>query len=108
MDILSPDEISSINKNSVLVPRYNQTIDRESAYEILGKKVEQINKEKADEEARAEWEKRRGGEWGRSTSGRSGRTSYPKTRRSAASPVIKVLTSSTFIRVMLGILKKVM
>ncbi|MDQ1297240.1 MAG: double-strand break repair helicase HerA and related ATPase, partial [Bacteroidota bacterium] len=37
MDILTPDEISSINKSSALVARYNQTIDRESAYEILGK-----------------------------------------------------------------------
>jgi hypothetical protein len=108
MDILTPDEISSINKNSALVARYNQTIDRESAYEILGKKVEQIEKQKADEVARKEWEKGRGVDRGRVAPRTSRRTSYPKTRRSAASPVVKVLTSATFIRGMLGILKKVM
>ncbi|MCU0472942.1 MAG: DUF853 domain-containing protein [Bacteroidales bacterium] len=108
MDVLTPDEISSINRSSELVSKYNQTIDRESAYEILGKKIEQIEKEKADEAARVEWEKRRGGEWGRPAPGTSRRTSYPKTRRSSASPVVKVLTSATFIRGMLGILKKVM
>ncbi len=52
MDILTPDEIGSINRASGLVRKYSQVIDRESAYEILGKKVEAIEKEKADEAAR--------------------------------------------------------
>jgi DNA helicase HerA-like ATPase len=43
MDVLSPAEISSINKYSVLVQKYCQTIDRESAYEILSKKVTQLD-----------------------------------------------------------------
>jgi DNA helicase HerA-like ATPase len=106
MDILSPDEISSINRSSELVRKYSQVIDRESAYEILGKKVEAIKKEKADEAARREWEKGRGGDWGRSLPRTSGRTTSRK--RTGVSPVVKVLTSATFIRGMMGILKRVM
>jgi DNA helicase HerA-like ATPase len=107
MDILTPDEISSINRSSDLVPKYSQTIDRESAYEILGKKVEQIEKEKADEAARKEWERGSGNQWGRDLPRTSGRTSSRRIR-SGTSPVIKVLTSATFLRGVMGILKKVM
>jgi DNA helicase HerA-like ATPase len=105
MDILSSDEISAINRVSELVHKYSQSIDRESAYEILGRKIEDIEKEKADEAARKEWEKGRGGKWGRTSSRTSKRTS---TRRAGVSPVVKVLTSATFIRGVMGILKKVM
>lgn len=100
MGILTPDELDSIYRSSELIRKYNQTIDRESAYEILGKKVEAYEREKAEEEARKEWEKSRGG------------TSYRKTttsrRRTGVNPVVKVLTSATFIRGVMGILKKVM
>lgn len=100
MDILTPEELDSIYRSSELIRKYNQTIDRESAYEILGKKVEAYEREKAEEEARKEWEKNRGG------------TSYRKTttsrRRTGVSPVVKVLTSATFIRGVMGILRKVM
>jgi DNA helicase HerA-like ATPase len=105
MDILTPDEINSINRRSDLVSKYSQSIDRESAYEILGRKIEEIDKEKADEAARKEWEKGSGGNWGRTVSRTSGRTS---TRRPGVSPVVKVLTSATFIRGVMGILRKVM
>jgi DNA helicase HerA-like ATPase len=40
MDILSDDEINDVVRNSRLVPKYNETIDRESAYEMLNKKIE--------------------------------------------------------------------
>ena len=40
MDILSDDEINEIVRNSKLVPKYNETIDRESAYELLNRKIE--------------------------------------------------------------------
>jgi len=100
MDILSPDEIAGINRTSDLVRKYSQTFDRESAYEILGKKIETIQKEEAEEEARKEWERGRGGE--------SVRRTTTRTRRPGMSPVIKVLTSATFIRGVMGILKRVM
>ncbi|MBP1665388.1 MAG: ATPase [Bacteroidetes bacterium] len=101
MDILIPDEISAINRSSDLLRKYSQVIDRESAYEILGQKIEAI---KRDEAARQEWEMRRGGDVGKETSRSSGRTAR---RRSGVSPVVKVLTSATFIRGVMGILKRV-
>jgi uncharacterized protein len=106
MDILSPDEISSLNRSSALVSKYSQEIDRESAYEILGKKVEEVNQQKADEAAKKEWERSGGGSYGRNT------PTYAPRRTSSGrvpvSPVVKVLTSATFIRGVMGILKKVM
>jgi len=99
MDILTDSEIESIHRASELRPKYSQVIDRESAYELLGKRIEKIKKETADEEARKEWE--------RSTGRTAPRTSYRR-RSTGRSPVVKVLTSATFIRGVLGILKKVM
>ncbi|MFV8224876.1 helicase HerA-like domain-containing protein, partial [Christiangramia aquimixticola] len=40
MDILSDSELRQLIKNSELAKKYNQEIDRESAYEILNKKIE--------------------------------------------------------------------
>lgn len=102
MDILSHSEIDTINRGSELVRKYSQNIDRESAFEILSEKVEAIQKKADEEAARKEWEKMGRGEVRRSTSGTSG-----SRRRTSVSPVVKVLTSATFIRGVLGIMKKV-
>jgi len=107
MDILSQGEIDSINKYSELVRKYSQTIDHESAYELLSRKIEAIEKQTADEAAKREWESGRRGEWGSRTTRVPSRTTTGR-RRSAQRPVVKVLTSATFIRGVLGILKKVM
>jgi len=40
MDILNEDEIDEISRDSKLVGKYNETIDRESAYEMLNRKLE--------------------------------------------------------------------
>jgi hypothetical protein len=40
MDVLDPAEIDSLIAGSKLVPFYNREVDRESAHEILGKKIE--------------------------------------------------------------------
>jgi uncharacterized protein len=87
MDILTPPEIESINNASDLVRKYREDIDRESAYEILGRKVESGEKERATY---------------RTQPGRS----YERRRTTAVNPVVKVLTSATFIRGVLGILSK--
>jgi DNA helicase HerA-like ATPase len=108
MDILSPGEIASINGTSELVRKYSQAIDRESAYEILSRKVEIIEREAADEVMRKERERGSVGEWDRGSSRPVGRTSYGRQSRSTVNPVVKVLTSATFLRGVLGILKKVM
>ncbi len=102
MDILTPDEISFLNRSSDLVRKYGQTMDRESAYEILSRKVSAIEKEEAEEAERKEREKGRGGEWGRSATRTSRSTRTPQDQ------MVKVLTSATFIRGVFGILKKVM
>jgi DNA helicase HerA-like ATPase len=96
MDILTREEIDAINRSSDLVRKYNQVIDRESAYEILTKKIATAEKETSRSASRREAEKV------------VRRTPSGSTRRSTArSPVVKVLTSATFIRGVLGILKKV-
>ena len=105
MDILSPAEIDSINRSSVLVQKYKQAIDRESAYEILSRKVS--NTERADQ-AGTERETGRGGDWERQPARTSSRTSYGRTSRTPQDEMVKVLTSATFIRGVFGILKKVM
>ena len=45
MDILSGDEIKDLIKVSDLVDKYNEEIDRESAYEILTEKIEKMEEE---------------------------------------------------------------
>lgn len=50
MDILSTEEIDEIVNNSKLVKKYNEVLDRESAYEILNKKLEESRKTAAEEE----------------------------------------------------------
>lgn len=92
MDILTNKELKSLIATSELVPKYKETIDRESAYEILNKKIEQAEKVAQEEEKRAAKQKK-------STSSRK------STRQN---PIVKVLTSATFIRSVFGILKKVM
>lgn len=92
MDILTDSELDSLISSSDLVPKYKEEIDRESAYEILEKKIQASEEEREKELARKEKEK---------TSRRSSSRSS-----SRQNPVIKVLTSATFIRSAMGILKK--
>jgi len=108
MDILTQAEISSINRSSVLVQKYSQSVDRESAYEILSRKVSEIERDKAEEATRKESERGRGGDWGTQTTRPSSRTSYGRSARTPQDEMVKVLTSATFIRGVFGILKKVM
>lgn len=39
MDVLEPGEIDALVKSSKLIPKYNQELDRESAYELLNDKI---------------------------------------------------------------------
>ncbi|MDX9725921.1 MAG: DUF853 family protein [Bacteroidales bacterium] len=95
MDILTVEEIDAINKSSELVSKYNKVIDRESAFEILSAKIDRSRKSQEDEAERKAREKERRG------------TTRTARRSVARSPVVKVLTSATFIRGVLGIMKKV-
>ena len=89
MDILTDSELNTVLKGSKLVKKYGEVIDRESAYEILNEKIEKAEKAAEKEKAKPKT---------KSTSRRSTRQN----------PVIKVLTSATFIRGVLGVLKKVL
>ncbi len=95
MDILTPSELKAEIKASSLVPKYNEIIDRESAYELLNEKIEHAE---AEAQREAEREER---------TSRSRKTTRSR-RSTRQNPVVKVLTSATFIRGVLGIMKKMM
>lgn len=98
MDILSNNEISECISASKLAPKYNEEIDRESAYEILTKKIEQ-----AQDIAKKEEEKKKEAKASKRSSSR--RSSNSDT---LSKSIVKVLTSATFIRGAMGILLKMM
>ena len=50
MDILTPNEIDQIIGRSSLVRKYNQEVDRESAYEILNSKIAEAQEAQAQQE----------------------------------------------------------
>jgi hypothetical protein len=62
MDLLTPQEIQQLIARSVLVPKYSEVIDRESAFEILNKKIEQA-KEQEPEPAKKATGKEEKGFW---------------------------------------------
>ncbi|MDZ4148843.1 MAG: helicase HerA-like domain-containing protein [Flavobacteriaceae bacterium] len=99
MDVLTSAEISQLVAQSKLAVKYNETIDRESAYEILNDKIDRA-KQIAEEKRREESNNRR--------------TTFPyetggtRRRSTAANPVTKLLTSATFIRGVFGVLSKVL
>ncbi len=92
MDVLTNTELKEAIGRSKLIKKYNDTIDRESAYEILNEKIEKAQEEAEKEKARK-------------TTSR--RTTSTRRRSTRMNPVVKVLTSATFIRGVLGVLKKV-
>ncbi len=97
MDILTEEEIDSINSSSPLVVKYSRVVDPESAAEILEKKISSAELKRKEAQERKAREK---------VTGRSPRTTT--TRRRTTHPVVKVLTSATFIRGVMGILTKAM
>ena len=94
MDILTQDELNTQISKSKLTKKYNEVVDRESAYEILNEKIERANKIEVEEKKKKE------------NSKTSRRTSSRRSTR--MNPILKVVTSATFIRGVLGVLKKAM
>ena len=90
MDILTEAEITEINSKSKLVRKYNEAINRESAYEILTKKI--ISAQEQVTEAQDKKENK----------------SEPSTSEVVTKSVLKVVTSATFIRGAFGILMKML
>jgi DNA helicase HerA-like ATPase len=54
MDILTNREIDAILDKSYLVKKYNKSVDRESAHEILSRKIERAQEEERQQELREE------------------------------------------------------
>ena len=99
MDILSDSEINALVNRSELVRKYNEEIDRESAYEILNKKIEAIQQEQAQLKEKELQNKQT----------KSQTTQNRATKQSnAQNPLLKMVTSATFIRGVFGVLSKVM
>ncbi len=98
MNVLTESEIQDINNKSKLVKKYSELIDRESAYELLNKKIAEIEKQieqksQKEEETKVTTRKASDG---------------PSTTEVVGKSVLKVLTSATFIRGFFGVLSKVM
>ncbi len=91
MDILSDAEINSITQSSSLAKKYNATIDRESAYELLTAKVAQLTTQQVQE----------------NSTEKTKNTSRTTQNDGALKPILKVVTSATFIRGAFGILSKI-
>ncbi|CAC9973310.1 helicase HerA-like domain-containing protein [Flavobacterium panici] len=91
MDILSASEIDEINGKSKLVKKYAEEIDRESAFEILTKKIADANEVAAQQEEQAPTKSSK---------------SEPSTTEVVTKSVLKVVTSATFIRGVFGVLSK--
>ncbi|PWI31214.1 ATPase [Flavobacteriaceae bacterium LYZ1037] len=100
MDILTDSELKELLNNSKLVKKYNEEVDRESAYEMLNEKIEQAEAQELKEKAKKEKAALEKAE------SKSRSTSTRKSTR--MNPIVKVLTSATFIRSVFGILTKVM
>ena len=90
MDVLTEAEIAEINSKSKLVKKYGEEIDRESAYEMLTKKIE-VSQEQvsAEEEKKVE-------------------SNEPSTATVVTKSVLKVVTSASFIRGAFGVLMKIL
>lgn len=97
MDILTADEISSLNAGSKLVKKYSEIIDRESACEILTRKMEAASQQEAQAEQQKAEEKAAKSSPRQSTSTMGG---------TIEKQIIKTVTSATFIRGVFGVLNK--
>ena len=98
MDVLTEKEIDGIIRKSDIIDKYNEEIDRESAYEILNKKLEAAQDDAIQEEMREQRQR------ARSTSSRQEKTAIEKiianpTTRQVARTVARELT-----RGLLGVL----
>ncbi len=89
MDVLTQNEIDELNSKSKLVKKYSEIIDRESAYEMLNRKISSAETTQA-----------------KATEAKQQQTATSETIGPIAKSAIKVLTSATFIRGAFGILSK--
>ena len=90
MDILTESEIQEINSKSKLVKKYSELIDRDSAYEILIKKIDAANEQTIEEEET------------------KSERNEPSTATTLGKSALKIVTSASFIRGAFSILAKIL
>lgn len=95
MDVLTESEIQAINQNSKLVRKYAEVIDRDSAYEMLTRRIESIEAEAAQQK-KAETAAKTATKTSSSTTPR--RSSSDSIGTTLAKSIVKTVTSATFIR----------
>lgn len=98
MDILTNKELKELLRSSKMVAKYNEIVDRESAYELLNEKIKKAEAEEAKRKAQEEQKKIEKASSKKSSSRSSSRQN----------PIVKVLSSPTVIRSVLGILGKML
>lgn len=98
MDILTDKELKELLRSSKMVVKYNEIVDRESAYELLNEKIKKAEAEEAKRKAQEEQKKIEKASSKKSSSRSSSRQN----------PIVKVLSSPTVIRSVLGILGKML
>lgn len=86
MDVITDQEKKELLKNSVLVERYNQEIDRESAYEMLNSKIDQARAVQEKEEEMKEKAK---------VSSSRSRSTSSRSRRSQKSTLENIMSNTT-------------
>jgi uncharacterized protein len=99
MDVLSASEQDDIIYRSMLVPKYEQNVDRASAYEILSGKIEEAQSEEVQEKLREQKEAARD-----TTSGRQEKSTFEKVMTSSTTRSIGTAVAKEVTRGLLGIL----
>ncbi len=100
MDVLTEAEISKIVKHSSLVSKYERELDRESAYELLNKKIAAA----AEAEHQAEVAEQKKKAAGSSSSGRAQKSTLEKVINSTTTRQIGNTIAREFTRGLLGML----
>ncbi len=100
MDILSDNEMDDIIDRSKIIDRYNEEIDRDSAYEILTGKIKEAQSEEIQEELKSQQEKAQK----TSTRGRKEKSTFDKVVNSTTTRQIGRTVARELTRGLLGIL----
>lgn len=98
MDVLTATEIKSILNKSYLAKKYNEVIDRKSAYEILTEKIEESQEAEQQEELKKQQEK------ARRSSRRSEKSTFEKVINSTTTRQIGRTVARELTRGLLGVL----
>ena len=97
MDILTEQELQKLISSSSLLRKYEEVINRNSAYEILNQKIQEAHQEEVKEKTLREQE-----------DVKKATRKKTSSRQATVNPWIKTISSPTVIRSILGILGKMM